>query len=271
VNLGSQHATSRYLFLLNPDTKLVADTIDGLADFLESHPDAGAVSPKIVDKDGIQALFSVRQFPSVTNAILRQFGLRRLLPGNRFFGCETLANCDRGRLMVVPCVSGAAIMLPRSVFEAVGRLSEDLPMYFEDLELCARVGRIAPIYYLPGPTVVHLGRKSVERSPSRSVLVAMENGEAPWMYLRRHSGRWHARAFSATVLIGSVARVIVRGGLVLFAALLGRTHVEPAISQVADAAALLKWCVLPRRIFLSLVNSVFASGQDASTTAKAGC
>lgn len=257
VNVGSRHAIARYMFLLNPDTELLPDSIDKLVDFLELHPDAGAVSPRILDKSGGPDTFAVRQFPSLLNTIFRQFGLRRLFPGSQLLGCETLTGYDRRQVMVVPCVSGAAIMLPKTVFEAAGGLDEDLPMYFEDLELCARVGRIAPIYYFPQATVVHLGRKSAARSSARSVLVAMENGEAPWMYLRRYSGLWHARAFSAIVFIGSLARFLVRGSLLFGIALLGRGDLELAYSRAADTVALLKWCVMPRRTFLSVVNSIF--------------
>lgn len=265
INLGSKTATGRYLFLLNPDSTLGTECIDKLADFLESCADAGAVSPKILDEDGIPSRFSVRQFPSLGNTILRQFGLRRLLPGNRLFGRETLAGYDRGGLMAVPCVSGAAIMLPRLVFDSVGGLNEELPMYFEDLELCARIGKLARLYCLPEATVVHLGRKSAERSSFKPLLAAMENGEAPWMYLRRYHGLWHARAFTAILFIGSLGRLFVHAGHVVVTALLRHPQLERAYSQVRDALAVLKWCVSSRQTFLSSVASAFApSGRHFS-------
>ncbi len=274
VNVGSRRVRGRYLFLLNPDSKVSSDTIDKLVDFLDSHPDAGAVSPRILDEDGRSASFSVRQFPSLTNTILRQSGLRRLFPNSRLFGCETLGERDRSTLMVVACVSGAAIMLSQAVFESVGRLNEELPMYFEDLELCAQVGRIARIYYFPESSVVHFGRKSAGRSPSRLVLVAMENGEAPWMFLRRYGGPWHARAFKTIVFIGTSFRLVVRGALLLFAALFRRKQLEYEYLRAADSWALLQWCISPRQVFLSRIAAVFktdANSQRECPLVTASC
>jgi len=43
-----------------------------LVRFLEIHPKAGAASPKIIDSDGSINLFSVREYPSIGDALLIQ-------------------------------------------------------------------------------------------------------------------------------------------------------------------------------------------------------
>ena len=52
----------------------------------------------------------------------------------------------------------------------------DLPCCFEDLDLCARIGRRQPICRVPAAQVVHVGRKSADGASARSLLLAMENG-----------------------------------------------------------------------------------------------
>ena len=46
-NLALKRASGRYLMLLNPDCVLKEDSLIRLVEFLDSHPQAGAVGPKL--------------------------------------------------------------------------------------------------------------------------------------------------------------------------------------------------------------------------------
>jgi len=66
-------------------------------------------------------------------------------------------------------------------------------MYFEDLDYCARIvatGKL--LYYIPSAILVHFGGKSVELSPKRLLLYALENGHAPWLYIKKYDGSVHS-------------------------------------------------------------------------------
>jgi GT2 family glycosyltransferase len=189
--------------------------------------------------------------------IIRQFGLRKLFPGHRYFGKETLTNCDRNSVSSVPCVTGAALMVRHSLFSSLGGLDEELPMYFEDLDLCARIGRQQLIYHVPTAQVVHIGGKSSEGAPARSLLLAMEDGEAPWMYLRRYRGRWYARAFRAITLVSSALRLAVIGAFLPVAAIFGRPLASWAKVRIKHSRALLAWCLSSRKKFNAQVARFF--------------
>ena len=257
TNLASREADGRYLFLLNPDAEVAAGSLDHLIGFMDSHPDAGAVSPKILDEDGTPAQFAIREFPSVTGTIIRQFGLRKLFPNHHYFGKETLTARERNKVSPVPCVSGAALMVSRTLFRQLGGLNEELPMYFEDLDLCARIGRLQPIYHVPAAQVVHIGRKSADGASARSLLLAMENGEAPWMYLRRYRGVWHAHVFTTVTLASSLLRVAVLGVFLPFASAFGHGRATWTRVRIRRSLALVEWCLSSRRHFYSRVGAFF--------------
>jgi len=48
-NLGAKLARGKYLFILNPDTRLLPGTLEALVRFLRSKPKAAAAAPLLVD------------------------------------------------------------------------------------------------------------------------------------------------------------------------------------------------------------------------------
>jgi len=54
----------RYILLLNPDTVLPPTALQGMLDFMEAHPEAGAAGPKLVRADGSLDLACRRSFPT---------------------------------------------------------------------------------------------------------------------------------------------------------------------------------------------------------------
>jgi GT2 family glycosyltransferase len=63
-NQAAKVAQGRYLLLLNPDAEVTDDAIAKLIAFAETHPEAGAVTPKLVYPDG--------RFPRLREAVQRE-------------------------------------------------------------------------------------------------------------------------------------------------------------------------------------------------------
>ena len=257
-NYGIHRAQGRYLFLLNPDTCLETDAIDHLADFLRNHADAGCAAPKILEKDGSIDRYSAREFPSVIGAIFTQSGLRKMFPANRIAGKSYLPGFDRESLSTVPCLNGAALMIPRAVLTEVGLLDEQLPMYYEDLDLCARIGRTGKLlYYFPAAVVTHLGAHSANRSPGRMLLYAMEKGQAPWMYLLNYRGKLHALLFTLIIFLGSLSRILLLSMMYPFARIAFPSRSGGISDQLKKSLALLKWSLAGRDKFSEYSSRLF--------------
>jgi GT2 family glycosyltransferase len=243
-NIAIGRASGDFYFLLNPDTYFWSDIIGELVGFMKGHPEAGGATPKIVDETGGIDLSAVRNFPSVTGTIFTQLGLRKMFEGNILFGKEYLPDFDRVSVKEVPYVNGAAILIPRSVMSEVGLLDEKLPMYFEDLDLCAKIRRIGrPLYFVPYAILVHYGAKSSEISPVRLVLLVMEKGQAPWLYFREYRGRLEASIFSLLTFIGSLMRVLLFGLYLPIALVKGKEFKDRTRQNITKSKSLLMWSI----------------------------
>ncbi len=257
-NLALAQARGRHFLLLNPDARLLNDAPALLARFLDAHPEAGAVGPRIVEPDGSPAPFAARAFPSLRAALLRYFGLRKLFSRSALLGGETLGDkLGDDAPAQVPCLTGAALMLRTDFLRALGGLDTALPMYLEDIDLCARVaGAGRACCFEPAARVAHAGAGSSVLSPRRAQLLAAENGQAPWMFLRRHASPLHAAAFSALTCAGALFRTTLCSLLLPLA----RGRLRDKLAAVRfEYASLLAWSIADKDAFLERFRTLFAS------------
>ncbi len=142
-NAGAAIARADYLVLLNNDTAVQPGWLEALIGTFTAHPRAGLVGAKLVYPDG-----------------------RLQEAGGIVFG--DASGCNYGRfddpnapiynhVREVDYCSGAAIALPRAVFERLGGFDTAYaPAYYEDTDLAMRVRADGlQVLYQPASTVVH--------------------------------------------------------------------------------------------------------------------
>ncbi|MFL5841855.1 MAG: glycosyltransferase family 2 protein [Thermoleophilaceae bacterium] len=178
------------VLLLNADTLLEPQTLTALGRYLDEHPDAAVVGPRLVNADGtLQG--SAHPFPSARDALLAESGLHlvvRRLPWLRERSWRTWSH-DRARQ--VPWVLGAALAIRRGPFEAVGGFDEAFFMYGEEVDLCRRLASAGfEVHFAPVATVVHLGGGS---TAAHAAAMEREYIVGQRRYLTRHESRPRAR------------------------------------------------------------------------------
>ncbi|MDE3075203.1 MAG: glycosyltransferase family 2 protein [Chloroflexota bacterium] len=162
---------ARYVMLLNPDTVVPAQALEGLLDFMESHPEAGVVGPKLVKADGQLDLACRRSFPDPKTAFYHAFWLDRLFPQSREFGRYNLTFLDEDQLAEVDCVVGAAMLVRAEAVERAGLLDEAFFMYGEDLDWAFRISEAGwKVFYNPAVVIVHYTGQSSRQRSVRSTL-----------------------------------------------------------------------------------------------------
>ena len=159
---------TQYVLLLNSDTRLEPGALEALSRYLDQHPGAAIVGPRLLNSDGtLQA--SCYPFPrpldtfleNSTYAIFIGRLIRRYVPGVRGLYWRTWPH-DSPRM--VPWVKGAALAIRREAFKTVGGFDESFFMYFEDADLCCRLAKVGwEIHFTPVTSVIHVGGASTDQ------------------------------------------------------------------------------------------------------------
>lgn len=155
-NVGLKKAKGEYLMLLNSDTKVINDALEKLVHFLDTHPDAGVVTPKLILPDGAIDLACHRGFPTPWNSLAYFVKLEQTFPNNRLFAGYHRSWEDFTITHEVDAVSGAALMTRRVVTDEVGLLDEAFFLYAEDIDWCKRIKDHGwKIVYYPDAEILH--------------------------------------------------------------------------------------------------------------------
>jgi GT2 family glycosyltransferase len=191
VNRGASLATSRYLMILNPDTRLPEGTLETLVQFLEKKGDRCFVSPRTVDEAG-SSVPCVRSLPHGANMI--QYLFRVLTPSKRFKrplrwlldlwqGNEVINVNHYGGYLI-----GAAILTPLDLFREIGMFDDRYFLYLEDADLGLRTAKAGyAAYYVHDARVVHYGGQSARKNSMSSVFFI----ESYMAYIKKNVGGLH--------------------------------------------------------------------------------
>lgn len=227
-NLVIKRATGRYVLLLNPDTLVEEDTFRKTVAFMDAHPDAGGLGVKMIDGQGNYLPESKRGLPTPMVAFHKIFGLSALFPKSRIFGRYHLGYLSRDEVHEIDVLSGAFMMMRKSVLDEVGLLDEEYFMYGEDIDLSYRIvlGGYKN-YYFPHTRIIHYKGESTKKSSINYVFVFYR---AMAIFARKHFSRRNAKTFAFLINFA----IWLRAGLAIVVRFVRRALV-PAI----DGAAIL--------------------------------
>lgn len=145
-NQGLRQVTGRYVIVMDSDAYTNAETVDGIAGYLDAHPECGLAVPKLTYADGRFQL-STDVFPTLARKAQRFFFLKAM---------EQREMPDMAAPSPVDYAISAFWMLPRAVVDKVGLLDENIFYSPEDVDYCIRVWRAGyRIDYLPRHTMIH--------------------------------------------------------------------------------------------------------------------
>ncbi len=203
ANLGIAATHAPIVAVMNPDAVVAPGTAGAVVTRFEVDGRLAAVGPQLRNPDGTRYP-SARSAPSLGDAIGHAV-LGTVAPDNRFTRSYRQLDADPTRARDVEWISGAAMWLRRDALDRVGGWDERFFLFFEDVDLCRRLGADGwRISYEPGGTVTHVVGGSRARRPVRSVL---EHHKAAYQYADKW---WHGpRRLLLPVAAGFLA---VRGG-----------------------------------------------------------
>ena len=163
-NQGIAIAKGEYILLLNPDTIVEEDTFGKCIQFMESHPDAGALGVKMLDGKGNFLPESKRGFPSPSVAFYKAFGLSKLFPKSKIFGGYHLGYLSENETHVVDVLAGAFMFIRRAALDKAGWLDPTFFMYGEDIDLSYRIVKAGyQNYYFADTRIIHYKGESTKK------------------------------------------------------------------------------------------------------------
>lgn len=167
ANLGAAQATAPYILFLNPDAALTPHALEVATQYLEAHPTTAATGFALQNEAGQWELNSFGPLPTLTTLFLRRFR-KQTLPT---------------KPALVGWVSGAALLIRRSIFEKIKGFDADFFMYWEDVDLCHRIQKAGfSIVLLPSAVVIHQRGGSLSNAAKKTALYDASADK----YFRKH-------------------------------------------------------------------------------------
>jgi len=207
-NAAFQISQGKSVLFLNPDTELLGPAIAIMHQHLQTLTDVGAVGCKLLNSDMTLQTSSVQAFPTILNQVIDTEALRQHFPRWQFWGMRPLF--DQTEMPTeVDAISGACLMVRRSVFEKVGMFSAYYFMYSEDVDLCFKI-RSSGLknYYIPTAVIVHHGGGS-SRQATVSNFSNVMLMESLWRFFVTNRSFVYGCFYRMSMMIVSVLRIIV--------------------------------------------------------------
>jgi GT2 family glycosyltransferase len=203
-NQGLQLATSPNVLLLNNDTIPDPAALAELAVFLAEHPEAGVAGPSLTYPDGRRQT-SCGPGPNLWTEILSKTLLHRVLPGLREKAPEHTCRVD--------WVTGAALCIRRELALQLGGLDEEMFMFYEDLDLCARVREAGKqVWFVATQPIVHLGGATRRRVEAQSLVHSFRSAD---LFFSRHGPSWRRQLLRSLTIPEMWLRSLIWGLLSL--------------------------------------------------------
>ena len=159
-NLGINEAKTKYVLILNPDTKLYENTIENLLDQAKKIHDFALLGPEIVEQNN---------------------------ESNQNFG----NNLNEENAIPANYIKGFAILFNKGKFNNIGFFDENFFLYFEEIDLCKRmIDSKNKIYLIKNSKIKHMGGKSHEEQFNLEMELS-RNWHWMWStfyYYKKHNG-----------------------------------------------------------------------------------
>ena len=228
-NMGLASCCAPFALLLNSDTTITAGALRGMIDFMNEHPRAGLVGPRLIGADGATQP-SASDLPGLRMQIASFLGLRRLVPRSAALALARTPGVGRAFQALtsgyltpglsaeptgslpkrVAFLSGACLLARRELWEQIGLLDERIFLFLEDADWCRRAGEAGwELWYLPGVEVVHFGGESFRaRSGGHTHHVSRERAESLVYYFGKHEPRWKLAVLRLVMFSSLRARLL---------------------------------------------------------------
>ena len=163
----------RYVVLLNSDVRTPEGWLDPMFQYMEAHPEVGAVQPKLLhDREDGKRMF---EYAGAAGGFIDKHGYP-YCRGRVFEAVEEDRGQYDGQDIDIFWATGACLMVRSDLYIAVGGLDEDFFAHMEEIDLCWRIhlsGKAVRI--VTASHVFHLGGGSLPQGNPRKTYLNFRN------------------------------------------------------------------------------------------------
>jgi len=151
-NQAFVHASGQFFCVMNPDIRLGDNPFPALLACLKDLS-VGVVAPLVLGESG-KMEDSARRFPTPAKILCKAFG-----------GCKERDYVVKDDPIYPDWVGGMFMLLPRDIFERLGGFDQRYFLYYEDVDLCARLRLMGyEVVVCPQARVIHHAQRSSHRN-----------------------------------------------------------------------------------------------------------
>ncbi len=206
-NEGIRLSAGKYTLLLNPDTIVQEDTLISCFNFMESHPNAGALGVKMIDGAGKFLPESKRGFPNLWTSFCKLSGLSSLFKKSKRLNRYYLGHIDENEIAQIDVLCGAFMFMRKSVLDHVGLLDENFFMYGEDIDLSYRIKKAGfDVVYFPETRIIHYKGESTKKG---SVNYIHNFYDAMIIFTKKHFSSGSSRMYVGFVKVAIYLRALL--------------------------------------------------------------
>ena len=190
-NLGVEKAKGEYLLILNPDTVLAEDTIDKILNFTDVNKKMGVVGVHFIDGTGKFLPECKRNIPTLKIASEKLFG-----KSTNYYATQI----EENSIAKVDVLSGAFMMMKRSIFSEVKGFDEDYFMFGEDIDLCYKIVNAGyENFYFGEASILHYKGESTVKD----IFYFKNFYGAMQLFYKKH--------FEESKFLNAVGKIVIKG------------------------------------------------------------
>lgn len=207
-NQGVEIARGEYILFLNPDTVMPEDFLVKTLAYMDAHPKAGSLGPRLIDGKGDFAPDGKKSFPSLSVAIFKTTGINKIFKNSSYFNKYYAVHIGERETAPVEVLSGCCMLVRRSAMDiAGGAFDEDYFMYCEDVDLSYRILKAGyENIYFPEVDLIHYKGESTRKMTLSYVRIF---NEALITFVKKHYSKKDARLFVLFIHLGIILRAVM--------------------------------------------------------------
>ena len=163
-NQAIRASNGKFILLLNSDAFLTPNAVQEMIRLMNGNPEIGIVGASLFYPDGRPQL-SHGPIPTLRTEIWSLAGLDKV-------GSRINQRRSRVSFLETGTVSGACLLVRRTLLNEIGLLDENFFMFSEEVDLCHRAHKVGwKVVYLPTARVIHVGGGSTGVTAERILML----------------------------------------------------------------------------------------------------